>query len=215
MRMDQIGPAGLFSRFTDDWLVSRPALKLFSVSTVFVLATARIFFGNIIPGKPSVFQQLFWGTEGVFGTLSIFFLWFGMWRYWVRLDSSAGILKGASFFLLLFGLWYGAIPYCFFVYRPQVLSRAWATPEIDDGGEEDQAPPWGSRKKLITGILSVSAGILIFGLLVPKLIRAFGSEEGLYAYFSIATLLLVLLVLAFIVGYPLFQLYRVGMRKRR
>jgi hypothetical protein len=215
MAFNRIGPFAIFERFKDDWLVSRQALKLFSISTVFVLATAPILLGHMILEKQSAVQQLLWGTEGVLGPISIFFLWFGMWRYWLRLDSSTGILKGTSFFLLLAGLWFGAVPYCFFVYRPQVLSRTWATPNLDEESEEDETPPWGARKKLITRIVSISAGIFVFGLLIPKLIRKYGSEEGLYAYLTIASFLLILLAIAFIIGYPLLHLYRLGMRRRR
>lgn len=215
MSFNRIGPFGIFELFKDDWLVSRQALSLFSASTVFVLATAPIFLGHVTLGKQSALGQLLWGVEGVVGTISIFFLWFGMWRFWVRLDSSTGILKGTSFFLLLIGFWFGSVPYCFFIYRPQVLKRTWTIPSFDDGIEENETPPWGSRQKLIAGILSISASILVFGVLVPKLIRKFGSEEYLDAYLTIASLMLVLLAIGFVFGYPLLHLFRLGMRKRR
>jgi hypothetical protein len=213
MRMDQIGPVGIFNWFKDDWLVSRQALKLFSISTAFVLATAPIFLGKMVLGNQSAFEQLLWGIEGVLGSISIFFLWFGMWRYWVRMDSSTGILKTTSFFLLLVPFGFGAVPYCFFAYRPQVIERTWARPFPDD--ETEETPLWGNLKKIGTAVIWLGSSALIFGLMLPKLIEKFGSEEYLYAYLTITSLLAFLLVIIFILGYPLFQLYRLGMNRRR
>jgi hypothetical protein len=210
-----LGPAGLFDWFNDDWLVSRQALTLFCISTLFVVALGPIFFGLVDFAKPSALERLLWGFEGVLGPISLFFLWFGMWRYWVRLDTSTPALKTASFFLLLVGLWLGAIPYCFFVYRPQVLHRTWARPFLDDEDATDETARPQRRKRIIIWTTSLSLAALIFGWVIPRLIQRFGSEEYLYAYLTIASLLGVCLGIGLLFGYPLTQLFRLGMKRRR
>ena len=54
------------------------------------------------------------------GLLGIFF---GMWRYWAKIDDSKKWIKRASFVLLLLGFWWGSAIYCFIVYLPQVRRR--------------------------------------------------------------------------------------------
>lgn len=193
--------------------MSRRALRLFSISTIFVLATIPLFSGYVSIENKSLLHRLVWGAEGVLSPISMLFLWAGMWRYWVRLDSSTGISKTTSFSLLLVGFAFGAVPYCFFVYRPQVTERTWAKPFPDC--ETEETPPWRNRKKIATAAIWLGSGALIFGLMLPKLIEKFGSEEYLYAYLTIASLLAFLLVITIIFLYPLFQLYRLGMNRRR
>lgn len=215
VRLFWLRPSGLFDWFNDSWLVSRQALKLFSISTLFVVALSPVFFGLLDFAKPSPVQQLFWGFEGVLGTISVFFLWFGMWKYWVRLDSSAPTFKAASFFLLLVGLWFGAVPYCFLVYRPQVLHRSWARPFPGDEGETDETSRSQRRKRIIIWGASLCLAALILGWVIPKLIQWFGSEEYVYAYLTITSVLGICLGVGLLFGYPLAQLFRLGMKRRR
>lgn len=207
--------SGLFDWFNDNWQVSRQALTLFCISTLFVVALGPIFFGLIYPAKQSRLERLLWGFEGVFGTISLFFLWFGMWRYWVRLDTSTTALKTASFFLLLVGLWFGAIPYCFFVYRPQVLNRTWARPFPGDEDNADETNRPQRRKRMIIWAISLCFAALIFGWAIPRLIQRFGPEEYLYAYLTIASIVGLCLGIGLLLGYPLAQLFRLGMRRPR
>jgi hypothetical protein len=209
-----LGPSGLFDWFNDNWLVSRQALKLFCISTFFAGALVPIFF-VVNFAKPSTLDQLLGGFEGVLGPISMFFLWIGMWRYWVRLDTSTPALKTASFFLLLVGLWLGAIPYCFFVYRPQVLRRTWARPFPDDEDATDETARLQRRKRIIIRATSLCLAALIFGWLIPRLIQRFAPEEYLYAYLTIASVLGFCLGIALLFGYPLAQLFRLGMKRRR
>lgn len=214
-RLFGLRPSGLFDWFNDKWLVSGQALKLFCISTLFVAALAPIFFGLVNFAKPSPLERLLWGFEGVFGPISLFFLWIGMWRYWVRLDTSTPALKTASFFLLLVGAWFGAIPYCFFVYRPQVLRRTWARPFPDDDDDTDQTARPQRRKSIIIWATSLCLAALIFAWAIPRLIQRFGSEEYLYAYLAIASMLGLCLGIGLLFGYPLTQLFRLGMKRRR
>lgn len=215
LKLFGFGPSGLFDWFNDTWQVSRKALSLFCTSTVFVVVLGPIFLGLVDPAKQSRLERLFWGFEGVFGTISVFFLWFGMWRYWVRLDTSPPALKTASFLILLVGVWFGAIPYCLFVYRPQVLHRTWARPFPDDEGEISETARPGKRKRIIIGATSLFLAALTFGRLIPRLIQRFGPEEYLYAYLTIASVLGFCLGVGVLFGYPLFKLFRFGMRRRR
>jgi hypothetical protein len=68
-------------------------------------------------------QRLPWGILGVVGPIGLFFLWLGMWRYWVRLDSSRVWVKRIWFPVLLFGFWWGSVLYFFSIYLPQTLRR--------------------------------------------------------------------------------------------
>ncbi len=207
--------SGLFDWFNDTWQVSRQALTLFCISTLFVVALGPIFFGLVDPAKQSSWERVLWGFEGVLGPISLFFLWFGMWRYWARLDTSTPALKTASFILLLVGLCFGAILYCFFVYRPQVLARTWARPFPDDEGETDEASRSQRRKRIFIWATSLFFAALIFGWLIPSLIHRFGREEYLYAYLTITTVLGLCLGIGLLFGYPLSQLFRLGMKRRR
>jgi hypothetical protein len=44
-----------------------------------------------------------------------------MWHYWGECDSSSPAARRAWFFVLIFGLWYGAVLYYLFVYLPSTL----------------------------------------------------------------------------------------------
>ena len=107
-------------RISDEWLVSRIASILFATSAVLVLAITPFVFGYVDFPDQSVFVSVSAGALGVFGGLSIFYLWGGMWRFWIDCDQSRRIFRKVSFLLLLFGLCYGAIVYYLLVYLPAV-----------------------------------------------------------------------------------------------
>lgn len=113
----------LWNRFKDDWLITGQAARLFLLSTVLVLALTPVFLGWVDTTKMSFWMRLPWGILGVVGPVAIFFLWFGMWRYWVRLDDSKVAAKRAWFLVLLLGFWWGSCLYYFFVYHPQATQR--------------------------------------------------------------------------------------------
>jgi hypothetical protein len=122
MGFDQVGPFALLNRFRDDWIVSKRAVTLFLVSVPWILALTFLF-GWVDFTKPTIWMNIVGGVIGVAGPIALFFLWLGMWRYWVRLDRSTPAKKRIWFAILLVGFWYGSILYYFFVYRPQVLGR--------------------------------------------------------------------------------------------
>ena len=110
----------LWDRFSDRWLVSQQARMIFGIALMLtILATFAIikFPGNTIAMSSAA--RIFYGTIGCAGPAGIFFLWLGMWRYWVRLDTSTLGLKRVWFLLLLLGICYGGCIYYLFGYLPQ------------------------------------------------------------------------------------------------
>ena len=210
---NEAGPSSFF-RFKDEWLVSSQAVKLFLFSTIFVVGTIPIFFGHFEGAGLPPWEQLLFGVEGVLGSISIFFLWGGMWRYWIRLDSSAGFFKATSFILLLVGMWFGAVPYYFFVYRPQVAGRSWASPILDEEEERNESPAWGLGKTFAVGTISIFGGMLVFGLLIPFLLREFLSKDYSDDYSTILILVGPCGLIGFL-AYRLSRLFRTGMKTRR
>ncbi len=124
MRSDQIGPFTFLDRFSDDGIVSQQAARLFLVSVPFTLALTPFLFGWLNISSATIWMQIAGGVVGVVGPIASFFLWFGMWRYWMRVDTSKPIKKLVWFVILLIGFEYGSVLYYFCVYRPQVISRA-------------------------------------------------------------------------------------------
>jgi len=114
-----------WSWFKDDWLVSRRATVMFFVAVILVLAVTPLFLGSVEdPAQMPLGGRVFWTILGMLGPIGLFFLWFGMWRYWVRLDRSRVYVKRLWFVILIIGFWYGSCLYYFFVYYPQVSRRA-------------------------------------------------------------------------------------------
>lgn len=113
----------VWTGFKDNWLVTRQAAILFLVSTFFVIALTPVLLGLIDTDGMRFWARLPWGVLGVLGPIALFFLWFGMWRYWVRLDNANRWVKRIWFLLLLVGFWWGSCLYCFLVYLPQVFRR--------------------------------------------------------------------------------------------
>ena len=214
MRLDHIGPFGFYNRFKDDWLVSRRAVKLFLLATIFVVATIPIFFGLMDPTKLPVWTGLPVSIEGLLGAISIFFLWIGMWRYWIRLDNSSKPAKLVSFLLLLFGMFYGSVLYYFFVYRPQVRSGSWAKPAIFSREEKNVRPSSGLQKVFFVGILSLFGLALTFGLLLPILLKKFLPRQSDSKYEVILGLGFSIGVISFCV-FLFAMLFRIGASTRR
>jgi hypothetical protein len=109
----------IWNRIKDEWLTSRVASGLFAASSVIILIVTPIWFGYVEVPDTTFWENLLLGGSGVAGALSIFFLWGGMWRYWMQRDASARAVKRVWFFVLLFGIWYGAIFYYLLAYLPR------------------------------------------------------------------------------------------------
>ena len=114
----------IWTWFKDDWLVTRQAAKLFLASTFLVLGLIPVFLGVVDTTRMSFWARLPWAILGVLAPVALFFLWFGVWRYWVRMDHSGAWPKRMWFVALLVGFWWASCAYCYFVYLPQVFRRS-------------------------------------------------------------------------------------------
>jgi hypothetical protein len=111
----------------DEWLQTRGASRFFGFCTAGLLVATIFSYLAGAGFTPYMFHSgLYWvaeifedalGAIWAFGAIS---LWLGMWRFWVRLDKSSSGMKKFWFFLLFFGVWYGAAAYYFAIYRPQI-----------------------------------------------------------------------------------------------
>lgn len=108
----------------DDWLRSQQAAKIFFVATILIPATTLQMSGRVTPLRLPVWARYPWVIICMAGTCGLFFLWFGMWRYWAKLDDSGKFTKRLWFVILLFGLWLGGCLYYYGAYLPQVI-RGW------------------------------------------------------------------------------------------
>ena len=122
-----VGPWGPYFWFTDNWIVGRLAARLFSFSAALILvwtvAFAAVSRYGIKAAQAIPIWHAMWTCLDVGVALPIFFLWFGMWRYWLRLDRSKPWVRRLSFVALLFGVWWGASLYCLAVYLPRTLEQ--------------------------------------------------------------------------------------------
>jgi hypothetical protein len=109
--------------FKDDWLITREAARLFAISTLLVLALTPVFLGEVHTNALSSWERLPWTILGILGPIALFFVWFGMWRYWTKIDRTSGSVKWMWFVILLIGFWWGGSIYCVFVYLPQVYGK--------------------------------------------------------------------------------------------
>jgi hypothetical protein len=119
MNIEKLGPLGIFSWFSDDWIVSPVARRLFLVSTLLVVAITPFFLGYVDISRMSFWERFPWGILFLVGPLGMFFLWLGMWRYWVRIDDSPPRQKRLWFIILLVGFWWGSCVYFYCVYLRQ------------------------------------------------------------------------------------------------
>jgi len=106
--------------FSDRWLVTRKGMNWFLACVIAAALTTPIAFGILRPSAIVEPWGFLIGLLAVPGAVCTLFLWFGMWAFWTRLDNSSRRARNISFFVLFFGVWFGAILYFFYSYRPQV-----------------------------------------------------------------------------------------------
>ena len=110
--------------FRDDRLVSQTYLRLFSVSAVLCVAVTLFWFHPVDPLDTVLWLRILITVIGMGATVGLFFIWLGIWFYWVRLDGSEAWQKALWFFVLLAGFCLGSTLYFLFVYLPQMMRRA-------------------------------------------------------------------------------------------
>lgn len=105
----------VWDRIGDKWLVGRIAAALFATSAIVSvgISVAVIRLGEF---PPSLLVPTF---------LTGLFLISGMRHYWTKCDQGHKTARRIWFFVLTFGVWFGAALYCAFVYLPQV-KRGWS-----------------------------------------------------------------------------------------
>ena len=89
-----------------------------------LLITIPQLGGWIEPDEIRAWARIPWAILAMVGVISIFFLWFGMWGYWVKVDDSRKPVRRFWFLVLLVGFWFGAFLYYYGAYLPQVF-RKW------------------------------------------------------------------------------------------
>lgn len=115
----EIGPLAVFTSFSDGWLISRQARRLFSASAVLTLLVTVTIFRGVNSSKLPFAERLPLAILGVVGTLALLFIWAGMWRYWYRLDDSGKWVKWLWFLVLLLGFPWSSCVYFLCVYLLQ------------------------------------------------------------------------------------------------
>ncbi len=106
------------------WITTRQAAITFAACILLILALTPVFLGKVNANTMPFWTRFPWGILGVVGPVAIFFLWIGMWSYWVYFDTSGAWAKRISFLILLLGFWWGACIYYLFVYLPQTVRRS-------------------------------------------------------------------------------------------
>jgi hypothetical protein len=108
----------IWRRISGEWLVSRMASALFAACCVLIaVMTAVLYRDDQLQDIGSIASVLL-GVGGMACSVGIFFLWGGMWRYWMTGKPSNRAARRLWFLLLIVGVWYGAILYYVFVYLP-------------------------------------------------------------------------------------------------
>jgi hypothetical protein len=123
-----IGPWGPYFWFSDRWISGRTAARLFIFSASLIAAWTVTYF---VAGRYSLWAnprssglQAVWTVLDVAQVPAGLFLWYGMLRFWVRLDDSRAWIKRLSLVAMIVGFWWGASVYCLVVY----VRRASKTP---------------------------------------------------------------------------------------
>jgi hypothetical protein len=117
-------PGSFFwKRISEDWLQSRTASVLFALSAGMIVGMTGVWFGYVHVSETAPIQNIFLGVAGALSALSIFFLWGGMWSFWLRCDTSRRTVRRLTFLLLAIGIWYGAILYYLLIYLPGIRKR--------------------------------------------------------------------------------------------
>jgi hypothetical protein len=106
----------IWRRISDEWLVGKKASVLFAVSSVLIAGMTAALFSDVLTQDSGSLITLFWCVAGSLCAVGIFFLWGGMWRYWMLGEPSNRAARRIWFLFLVVGMWYGAVLYYALVY---------------------------------------------------------------------------------------------------
>jgi len=113
----------IWRRISDEWLVSKAASVCFAVASLIITAITVVSFPDTPIQDIGVISRTLWGIFGALAAVSIFFLWGGMWRYWIDCDPTSRMSRRVWFAILIVGLWYGAILYYVCVFLPTTRKK--------------------------------------------------------------------------------------------
>ncbi len=113
-------PFGFWNDARDQWLTTVRAAKLFFVATLLIPIVTLQMFGLVNPLGMPIWTRVPWSILSMAGTVALFFIWFGMWRYWMKRDYSGRSSKAVWFAVMLLGFWFGSCVYYYCAYLPQV-----------------------------------------------------------------------------------------------
>jgi hypothetical protein len=119
----EMGPLGVFTSFSDGWLVSRQAKREFATSALLTVALTTLLLSRIDIQKLNLGARIAVGVLGIVGLLAALFLFAAMCRYWYQLDDSGRCAKGLSLALLGLGFPWGSCVYLLFVYLRQTTGH--------------------------------------------------------------------------------------------
>ena len=104
---------------TKECLTSRAARILFAASAVTIIAATALYFDSAVTfEREGLVSQASYAVVGILIPAGVFLLWDGMRQYWLRCDPSPEAIHKRYFWIMLFGLWYGALIYYGLVYLP-------------------------------------------------------------------------------------------------
>jgi drug/metabolite transporter (DMT)-like permease len=113
----------IWRHISDKWLMSKIASVLFAISSIVIAGMTAVLGSDVQIQNTGAFSAFFWAVAGSLCGVSIFFLWGGMWRYWMLGKPSNRIARRIWFALLVVGVWYGALLYYALVYMPAIRKR--------------------------------------------------------------------------------------------
>lgn len=205
MRLFRSPLTTFFEARGDQWFFGRSARALFFVSTLLVISVTWILW-VVELGHLPFWPNLIVGLVGIGGTLSIFFLWIGMWRYWTRIDASSRWVKRLWFLILLIGFCWGAVLYCYVIYLPQSGKQ-----NLPFNRSDEEIAPGDHYRIGLVGRILVAVWVLfvvwIAGLfLLPKV---FGLLP--ISVMALVALVLILASWAFLIS----RIYQRGLRRSR
>lgn len=205
-----------WNRVSDKWLVSKVSSRLLAVSSALTVAVTLLLYSNFINQHSGAPWSVFYAILGVSGALSIFFLWGGMWRYWLLGEPSNRFARRIWFAILILGLWYGAVLYYLLVYLPGKEERE--IEHVEEPANRSQIANWkvardvhGRMKKFEIFLLSAWLLVfVVFGLLL-SFPRIFLPMIAFLPYFSVMAIGLMIVSGA----YLLICVYRAGMTRAK
>jgi hypothetical protein len=194
----------IWNRISNEWLLSTKAAAWLGASALMIMVGFACL--EIAPAETtSIPANFLWGALGIGTVFGAFFLWGGMWRYWIGFDSSSRAVRKFWFVLLAGGMWFGAIPYYLFVYLPAVSRLAGSRMD-----QKSDQPTQSEIRRIYVFRYLLFAGWAVFALALALAIAFPKLFTSIVTPISVG-LLMMGLVLA-TAAYKVLRVYWAGMR---